>query len=245
MSAHEAGAVGMWGVFADALHLLARLHDREADPALLDGLRRNAICEWLATALPPGAAAKEATRLGDALTTLSSPLNPADEERLAADFADIYLTHGYRASPNGSVWLSEDRLERQEPMFEARKWYRHYGVEAPDWRQRPDDNLAFQIQFLAHLLRLGEAVPLADAARFLDAGLLRWLPRFVELVDQRAATAFYRSAARLTLTLVDDIRDALERETGIIRPLHEASANPDTGQKQESAAYFPGQSESW
>jgi len=39
--------------------------------------------------------------------------------QLAADFAAIYLNHSIQASPCESVWLDEEGLMRQQPMFKV------------------------------------------------------------------------------------------------------------------------------
>jgi len=228
---------------ADILDLLARIHEREADGALVDGLRRHGVGAWMAEALGTAEAREAAREFAAAIDAIATPLDAGSADALASDFADIYLSHAARVSPNASYWLSEDHLERQEPMFEARQWYRQYNMATPDWRKRPDDNLVCQLQFLALLLRHDEAPALADAARFLDGGLLRWLPAFAAGVALRAGTAFYATAAHLTAATVDEIRGDLARATGIARDRPEAPM-PDPVASL-TGPYVPGQAESW
>ena len=232
---------------ATCLDLLARIHDREADAEFLLGLRDNAIGSWLEGVFAGSPASDACGHFSAAVADLPAPLDDITLDKLASEYADIYLTHAYRVSPNGSVWLTEDSLERQEPMFETRKWYDHYGVEVPDWRLRPDDNLVHQLQFVAFLLRHDSDHARGDAARFLDTGLLRWLPHFVDGVVARSSSGFYRATAELTGAAVDEIRDMLARETGIGRPVPVADGTGQDSDKSELAAqaYFPGQAESW
>lgn len=233
-------------MLADVVDLLARLHDREVDAAFLEGWQASALTQWMAGILASADADEALAGMAAAFGALPRPPDPASLDDLASDFADIYLTHAYRISPNGSVWLTEDGLERQGPMFETRSWYRRYGVEVPDWRKRPDDNLVHQLQFTAHLLRLDTGDARADCARFLDAGLLVWLPDFAARVDARARTPFYRAAARLTHAVVEEIRDALLASTGIERRSPEVKRTGSSGSPEpEMAAYVPGQAESW
>lgn len=231
---------------ADIVDLLARIHEREVDAGFIDGWRSNGLTQWLAETLVSTGSADAMLALERALVSLPDPVDEAAQDDLASDYADIYLTHAYRISPNGSVWLTEEGLERQGPMFETRSWYRRYGVEVPDWRNRPDDNIVHQLQFLAHLLRSDNRDVLADAARFLDAGLLVWLPDFAVRVDSRARTPFYRAFARMTHAAVEEIRDRLEDCTGIgrapARPAPQACASAGT---PDATSYFPGQAESW
>ncbi|MFP1632941.1 molecular chaperone [Zhengella sp. ZM62] len=231
---------------ADVVKLLARIHDREVDAAFLEGWQSSAVTDWMAGILESAGAVEALSDMGAALGALSSPLDSASLDDLASDYADIYLTHAYRISPNGSVWLTEDGLERQEPMFETRSWYRRYGVEVPDWRKRPDDNIVHQLQFTAHLLSMDTDEARADCARFLDSGLLVWLPDFAARVDARARTPFYRAAARLTHAVVEEIRDGLLASTGIERRRPEEKATASGASPEpEMVAYVPGQAESW
>ncbi len=127
---------------------------------------------------------------------------------LAADYADIYLTHAFEASPYESVWRDEDRLMMQGPTFEVRECYRRHGMAVADWRRMPDDHLAHELTFVAHLLEQGQD---AEAARFLDEHLLTWLPNFADKVGRRAHTHVYAGLARLTLSLCRQLREALGR----------------------------------
>ncbi|HMQ58407.1 MAG TPA: molecular chaperone TorD family protein [Rhizobiaceae bacterium] len=234
--------------YADCLDLLVRFHDRELDADFLAGIRDNAIGDWLGEILSSRQSRDAIVGLKQALASLPPAPGPADYDRLAAEYAEIYLTHGYRISPNGSVWLTEDHLERQAPMFEVRNWYRHYGVGVPDWRKRPDDHIAHQIQFLALLLRHQSPHAAGDAARFLDANLLKWLPDFTARVAQRCKSPIYRAAATLTAATVEEIRDILQTRAGVARPVPEpepkrpARATRIPGSEQP---YVPGQAESW
>jgi len=103
--------------FSELLNLLARLHDREPDKSLIEGLQRADMEEWLCSLLPSGETKSAAIGFVAAVNEISFPSETATLNVLAAEFADIYLTYSYRISPNGSVWLTEDKLERQEPMF--------------------------------------------------------------------------------------------------------------------------------
>ncbi|PHP66306.1 hypothetical protein CSC94_15385 [Zhengella mangrovi] len=235
-----------WTLDADVLDLLARIHDREIDGAFVAGWRDSGISTWLPAVVSGADARAAANDLAAAVDAMPDPVDAASLDELAVVFADLYLTHGYRISPNGSVWLTDENLERQGPMFETRNWYRRYGLEVPDWRKRPDDNLVYQVQFLALLLRRGGEPALSDAARFLDSGLLIWLPEYARRAEARVHAPLYRAAARLTLALVDGIRDRIEALTGLERdvPDLERKSCPATPAPTE-APYVPGQAESW
>lgn len=233
--------------YADALGLLARIHDREADRELIAGLRGNAIALWLGGFLTTPRAIEAAAAFGRALDEFPEPLGERELDLLAAEYADIYLVHAYRVSPSGSVWLTEDHLERQEPMFELRKWYHHYGVKAPDWRQRPDDHIVHQLQFAVQLIAADESHTRADAARFLDAGLLKWIGEWASRIVTRSASGFYRASAELTAAIVEELRDALARTEGVARPQPdpEPASRAKPVEMNSEGPFFPGQAESW
>jgi len=149
----------------------------------------------------------------------SAELPTSSEDDLAADFAAIYLTHALRASPCESVWRDEDHLMLQEPTFAVRAFYRRHGMQAADWRQRPDDHLVTELEFVALLLERGE---LKEAACFLKSHLLTWLPSFANRVCQRAATPFYAALAGLTLTACEHCLARLPE----VAALPVATANP-------------------
>ena len=143
---------------ADDLRMLVRLHDREPDSGLIVALREVEFPRHLGLKLRSGEAGKAMALLAGALEEMGAKPEPSVLDALAVDYADIYLNHALRASPFESVWLDEDQLRSQQPMFEVRRWYERYRVAAPDWRKRSDDHLTLQLQFLALLEELTEEV---------------------------------------------------------------------------------------
>lgn len=208
---------------ADDLTLLARLHDAEPEAAVLELLRRRPVAECLALLLSSPAAEDGLQMIDAFLAEMPEPVDAGSRDELAADFAAIYLTCARRASPTESYWLTEDHLERQEPMFAVRRWYAHHGLMARDWRKRADDHLVLEIEFVAALLRDGRDVALHDAARFMDRHLLAWAPGFFEAVATRAGTGFYAGLALLSAAHLDAVRDLLQALTG------EARVAPSSG----------------
>lgn len=213
----DLGAPAVW---AELLGLVIRLHEREADGALIAQLRA-ADAPALFAALFAVTNGKNGDD-GGAVALLEAALRDLGEappvalmDEMAADYADLYLTHGYRVAPTGSVWLTEDHLERQEPMFEVRAWYDHYDLKVPDWRIRPDDHIVCELQFVRHLLTLGSPDALGDAARFLDSHVLGWAPDFCAQAAQRVRTPFHAAAAAITGEFLVALREWLMAETGI------------------------------
>lgn len=190
---------GMRAAFADDFALLARFHDREPDAELIEMLRGVPVEEWFALRLE-GADFDEARRLmSQALANLPQPLDAAALDDLAAEYAAIYLTYGYRASPAESVWVDDDGLEHQAPMFAVREWYRRFGLEAPNWRKRSDDHLVYQLQALEFALRdLDNPQSLPMMAAFLREHPLVWVPDFVSCVVSRCRHEFFAGLTLLT-----------------------------------------------
>jgi TorA maturation chaperone TorD len=216
----EALPAGLREAIAEDLETLVLLQDHELDFAMLGGLRELGFPQNLAL-LPVEERAQQAFALmRDAVQALPSQPGHDLLDRLAADYAAIYLNGSLGASPMESVWLSDDHTACHEPMFELRELYAARGLAAADWRRRPDDHLLLQLQFVAHVLR--EADPdLAGLAAFLDRHLLRWLEDFAGRVAARCDTALYAGLALLTFTLVERLRDILASALGAPRPSRE------------------------
>lgn len=227
---------------------LAALHDREVDAAALDRLRAALEPGLLRLRLVNEDGRAALFLLDEALAGLPAVIDGALIDALAADYADIYLTYGLRASPNESVWLDEDNLAMQAPMFEVRSLYQRHGLQVPNWRQRADDHLVHELQFLAHLLDPETGDTLGEAAAFLDEHLLLWLPDFAARVAQRCATPFYAGLAAVTTAYLDELRELLERILGEPRtPREEIEERRRRARESDPApaAFVPGSAPTW
>ena len=227
---------------------LAALHDREVDAAALDRLRAAVEPGLLRLRLVNEDGRAALFLFGEALAGLPGVIDDALADALAADYADIYLTYGLRASPNESVWLDEDNLAMQAPMFEVRALYQRHGLQVPNWRQRADDHLVHELQFLAHLLDPETGDTLGEAAAFLDEHLLLWVPDFSARVAQRCATPFYAGLAAVTAVYLDELRELLERILGEPRTPREEIAERRRRARESDpapAAFVPGSAPTW
>lgn len=193
------------------LRLLARLHAAELPRDVLRQLTEVGFPDHMALRLvsPHGRDAR--TLLAGAL----AGLNETTQDELDADFAAIYLSYGYQASPTESVWFDEEQLAMQDAMFAVRDWYRKHDLASADWRRFPDDHLVLQLQFAATLLERDRA---EEAARFLDAHLLRWIGRFAERIAARCQTRYYAGLALLTASYLEELRALLALATGTPLP---------------------------
>ncbi len=173
---------------------------------------------------------------------------------LASDFADIYLNGKFHSSPNESVWLDEEELVCQQPMFQVREWYAGHDLEVPNWRRMPDDHLVNELLFVAALLNKAAVDHptqiLSDAACFMDEHLLRWLLPFGKRVADRCNTPFYAALALLTALYVEQLRDLLAGILNAPRPSYEEiegrmHAHHHLASRPEPIRYYPGIAPSW
>ena len=210
---------------ADDALTLAILHDRELDVGTLAGLRSIGFPDNLSL-LPLAGEGRDAWRLARlAIESFPEPMSGEELDDLAADFAAIYLTGAYGASPCESVWLDDDHLAFQGRMFDLRQLYRDQGLVNPGRRHRPDDHLVLQLEFIAHLLK--KAYTDDDwryLARCLDEHLLQWLPDFSRRVLQRSATVFYAGLAEVTAAWCNSLRDGIADLLNEERPIQGKTA---------------------
>lgn len=210
---------GLFQAVSEDLLLLALLHDRELTAQTLDALRQEGVEDLLGLRLASPAAREALNLLRQGLSDIPDPPDMQTLDILAAEYADIYLNHGLEASPCESVWLDEDGLIMQEPMFQIRGWYQRYGLTVTNWRLRTDDHLVNQLQFIAFLLTGEVSTPrLQEATRFLDEHLLRWIGSFASRVAARSRTRFYGGLASLTTAYLEEFRDLSADLLGCPRP---------------------------
>lgn len=229
---------------ADDAQTLALVHDRELTPELLDELRTIGFPANLAL-LPAGTRAAAAWRfMADALANLPMPLDAAELDRLAADYASIYLVASYGASPCESAWIDEDHLICQDTMFQLREIYRAAGLAAADWRRRPDDHLVLQLAYLAHAMRYaGGNDDWRGIAKVMDEHLLRWLPEFCQRIATRCATPAYAGFAMVTSEWADGLRNLLAERLDEPRPSREEielRMKPAPGNEGTPMVFVPG-----
>jgi len=189
---------------AQDLRSLAWLHAEERNASTWLKLHRAGFP--LGLHLAGGDGSRPMTQALEALGEALSGDPQGVDDRLAADYAAIYLTHALRASPCESVWRDEDHLMLQAPTFAVRDYYRRHGIPPLNWRMMPDDHLVHELRFVAQLLGTGQQ---AAALDFLDRHLLTWLPQFAARVAQRADTPIYAALALLTMDVVTQLRKRL------------------------------------
>jgi len=195
---------------ADDLNMLAALHENEVEERLLNAMDISDFPMQLGLRMRTDLALDAQRLMKEALDDLTRPFDKETIDTLAADYADIYLSYTFRASPYESVWLDAENLERQAPMFEVRDWYERFDVAVPDWRIRADDHLMHQLQFLAFLFSQEEHQKnIVEIAKFMDQHLLKWLDSFAQRVAERCATKYFAAVALLTAAYCEELRETL------------------------------------
>lgn len=231
-----------FAVVAEDLALLSTLHEREPDGELIQTLREIGFPRELGLRLCSKEAVEAQRVVAAALAAMPGEPGPAVLDELAADYASIYLTHRIKASPEESVWVHEEHLTHQESMFQVRAWYARYGVGTPDWRIRPDDHLALQLEFISLLLAgVKGRERLEEVARFMDEHLLRWLGDFSRRVATRCATPYFAGVAMLTDRYCEELRDLLSGILQKPRPSPqeiEERMNPRSGKAEPVPVKF-------
>ena len=205
---------------AEDLRALSWLHLEDRSPQVLLALFESGFPDTLSL-IPSDQA--EALAMAQALVDLKGgegPIAGGHADELAADFANIYLTHGLRASPYESIWRDEDHLMLQAPTFAVRDFYRRHGMQVSNWRKMSDDHLCHQLDFVALLLQRDER---REAALFMKMHLMTWLPEFAERVAMRAATPFYAALAAVTRACCEACQSRLPKVT-VLPPVVPAKA---------------------
>ncbi len=226
---------------AEDLEALALLHHAEPTGNLIEDLKAVGFPDNLALKL----STREATELlAGALAEMPTPLDAAALDRLAVDYASIYLTYSLGVSPCESVWLDEEHLACQNSMFAVREWYKRFDLSAENWRTRADDHLVLQLLFIAHLLKKNAG---REAAAFMDAHLLRWLTSFAQRVAARCDTQYFAGLAIVTGVYCEELRDSLAELLEAPRKQPEVEEKIRTPEPALGCgpSFVPGQAPGW
>lgn len=154
----------------------------------------------------------------------------SDEDfiHLKADYLRLFVGLGKTLAPCWeSVYFNEDRAIFQKQTLEVRQWYRRFGLEPEKLYNEPDDHIGLELSFLAYLAKQGlQALEENDQAKFeqtlqaqgqfMSEHPLKWVFEWCRLVNQNAATDFYRGVALLTygalLVLAEQLKIKLPKE---------------------------------
>lgn len=131
---------------------------------------------------------------------------------LAVDYARVFLgagiADGSAAFPYESVYTSPEHLMMQDARDEVVALYLQKGLGVTDENHDPEDHIAFELDFMAHLIHEGieaaegnntEALmeSLQEQNTFLQTHLLNWVGEFCEDVATYASSGFYKATAKI------------------------------------------------
>jgi TorA maturation chaperone TorD len=131
-------------------------------------------------------------------------------QELNADSTQLFFGPGRVLAPLWeSVYFTEERLVFRESTLDVRHWYQQFKLEPENLHKDPDDHIALEMAFIAHLANLGvqalemgdekECERLLQAQReFINEHLLKWAAVWCQLVVDNAQTDFYRGIGLLT-----------------------------------------------
>jgi TorA maturation chaperone TorD len=126
------------------------------------------------------------------------------------------------ASPWESTYFNDARVTFEKQTLEVRDWYRRSALMIERKNREPDDNIGYELSFIAHLAQLayeasevgeiGEYQRLVQSLRdFLAEHPLRWAFVWAQRVGENARSQFYLGIAQL----VSGSLRALALELGI------------------------------
>ncbi|MGB9023882.1 MAG: molecular chaperone TorD family protein [Candidatus Bathyarchaeia archaeon] len=130
-------------------------------------------------------------------------------EDLAADFASLFLNADARSvHPVESVYLGEHHLLYEEPYDDVVRIYDLFGFKKKRTVTEPEDHLAVELEFMAHLCdltvhslgdkRIDYAIGfLGNQSEFLDRHLSKWAPLFSGDLKSVSTNKLYSSLAHL------------------------------------------------
>ena len=146
--------------------------------------------------------------------------------QLAVEYARVFLAAGVFGSdkmtavPYESVFTSEGHLMMQASRDDVVRRFAADGFQVNPDLQEPEDHLAFELEYVAHMSRkaaelveAGNAEALAaNVARqveFIDAHLLNWVGNLYETAREYAKTTFYTGMLLVVLGAAEQSRDLL------------------------------------
>lgn len=222
-------------VRASLYGFLARVYRVEVDEAFLENLKRACIPEDA----EDGDFSEGIARLR---AFLKKPgIDPRSD--LAVDYARVFLgagiADGRAAFPYESVYTSPEGLIMQEARDEVLSLYAAKGLGIEGENHDPEDHVAFELEFMEHLVREGaQAAEAADGAllagslaeqrAFLSGHLLNWLDRFCDDIDSYSSTAFYPAVASIT-------RGFLAMDADLLEGFAAEAANGKQGDERDGA----------
>jgi len=141
----------------------------------------------------------------------ADPFGDGDFEAIRVDYARLFVGAQKVAAPLWeSVYFNRERMVFQQQTMEVRRAYRTYGLEVDGFGHEPDDNLAFELLFMARLANLASGALVTentellkqvatDMKAFVCDHPLTWVDAWRDLVVEKAQGGFYPGYAMLVV----------------------------------------------
>jgi TorA maturation chaperone TorD len=126
-----------------------------------------------------------------------------------------------------SVYLSKEHIMFEKQTLQVRERYRQHDLSFVNGKNEPDDHILIELEFLSYLIEqtiLGSTINekqnyLDNQISFLDDHLLKWCPKFCELLSESTEFEFFKGTAMLLheyigleKELAITIKEALQNE---------------------------------
>lgn len=146
--------------------------------------------------------------------------------QLAVEYARVFLAAGVFGSdkmtavPYESVFTSEGHLMMQASRDDVVRRFAADGFQVNPDLHEPEDHLAFELEYVAHMSRKAAelveagndealAANVARQVEFIDAHLLNWVGNLYETAHEYAKTTFYTGMLLVVLGAAEQSRDLL------------------------------------
>jgi TorA maturation chaperone TorD len=169
---------------------------------------------FLASAQDPEVSATELAEGFKQIADYASSLKADELEKarleLAIEYAGLFLGVWHvPAHPSESAYFTGGQAIMQEPRDKVLEIYRSMSVDRGDQFKEPEDHIALELQFMAHVCEKSNAAlkdnNIVETRRclevqrdFLNDHLGKWVPNLSADIQKSARREFYKAIAKIT-----------------------------------------------
>ena len=207
-----------------AVHFCSKVLHSPPDAALLEAIHTDQLFAVWPLAVHSAAAQQALFMLEEANRTA-----PMDALAVHLDHVRLFSGPQPLARPWESVWREKEQLLFGENTVQVRDTYAAWGLEVEGRGHCPEDSLAFELAFVAHLLQMAsvegqcadcierqcadcierQCAALAALVDFLDKHLLPWAEPCLHEAAMQAGHVFYAGVSELCLDALTGLRRSL------------------------------------
>lgn len=139
------------------------------------------------------------------------PFSDSDFENVKIDYARLFVGAQRVAAPLWeSVYFNRERMVFQQQTYEVRDAYAKHGLEVDAFSHEPDDHLAYELLFIAHMFALanerladgdekGCKLAVSELMKFAAEHPLQWIEAWCAIVQEKSRSDFYKGYALLVV----------------------------------------------